>query len=71
MTYAGLKSFLYAGIGRTIRRVKAALEWIRKHYTLEENPPQRMPGFTTTTTSSRRWTRSARTTADADGKKTD
>lgn len=38
MTYAGLKSFLYAGVGKDDRRVQAALGWIRKHYTLEQNP---------------------------------
>ena len=38
MTYAGLKSFLYAGVGKDDPRVKAAVGWVRKHYTLEENP---------------------------------
>jgi Prenyltransferase and squalene oxidase repeat len=38
MTYAGLKSFLYAGVKKEDPRVKAALGWIRRHYTLEENP---------------------------------
>lgn len=38
MTYGGLKSFLYAGVGKDDPRVKAALGWIRRHYTLEENP---------------------------------
>ncbi|MEX0610697.1 MAG: prenyltransferase/squalene oxidase repeat-containing protein, partial [Pirellulales bacterium] len=38
MTYAGLKSMIYAGISRDDPRVKAAYEWIRRHYTLEENP---------------------------------
>jgi Squalene-hopene cyclase C-terminal domain len=38
MTYAGLKSFLYAGVGKNDDRVKGALNWIRKHYTLDENP---------------------------------
>jgi hypothetical protein len=38
MTYAGLKTFLYAGVGKEDQRVKSALNWIRKHYTLEENP---------------------------------
>jgi Squalene-hopene cyclase C-terminal domain len=40
MTYAGLKSFLYAGVGKDDPRVKAAVDWVRKHYTLEENPGQ-------------------------------
>jgi squalene-hopene/tetraprenyl-beta-curcumene cyclase len=38
MTYAGLKSFLYAGVGKDDPRVKGALNWIRRHYTLEQNP---------------------------------
>jgi Squalene-hopene cyclase C-terminal domain len=38
MTYAGLKSFLYAGIKKDDPRVQAALKWIRKHYTVDENP---------------------------------
>lgn len=38
MTYAGLKSFLYAGVSRDDPRVKAAIAWIRKHYTLDNNP---------------------------------
>jgi squalene-hopene/tetraprenyl-beta-curcumene cyclase len=38
MTYGGLKSFLYAGVSRDDPRVKAALAWIRAHYTLDENP---------------------------------
>lgn len=38
MTYAGLKSMLYAGVGPDDPRVKAATSWIRKHYTVAENP---------------------------------
>jgi squalene-hopene/tetraprenyl-beta-curcumene cyclase len=38
MTYGGLKSFLFAGVSRDDPRVKAALAWIRAHYTLDENP---------------------------------
>ena len=38
MTYAGLKSLLYAGLSRDDPRVKAALEWIRMHWTFEQNP---------------------------------
>jgi hypothetical protein len=37
MTYGGLKSFLYAGVGKDDPRVKGALGWIRTHYTLSEN----------------------------------
>lgn len=38
MTYAGLKSFLYAGLSKDDPRVKAAVDWIARHYTLDENP---------------------------------
>jgi squalene-hopene/tetraprenyl-beta-curcumene cyclase len=38
MTYAGLKSMIYAGVGPNDPRVKAALEWLHKHYTLASNP---------------------------------
>ncbi len=45
MTYAGLKSFLYAGVDRKDPRVKAAVGWIAKHYTLEENPGLKNAGL--------------------------
>lgn len=38
MTYAGLKSMIYAGLSRDDPRVKAALTYISQHYTLDENP---------------------------------
>ena len=38
MTYAGFKSMLYAGLTQDDPRVKAALSWIRKNYTVKENP---------------------------------
>ena len=38
MTYAGLKSMIHAGVEADDPRVKAAVEWIEQHYTLEENP---------------------------------
>ena len=38
MTYAGLKSMIYAGLDRNDPRVKAALTYITQHYTLDENP---------------------------------
>ena len=38
MTYAGLKSMVYAGLTSEDKRVKAAFNWIQKFYTLEENP---------------------------------
>lgn len=38
MTYAGLRSLIYAGVKPDDPRVKAASEWIKKHYTVTENP---------------------------------
>ncbi len=38
MTYAGIKSYIYAGLTRDDPRVQAAWEWIRKNYTVERNP---------------------------------
>ncbi|MHC5541868.1 prenyltransferase/squalene oxidase repeat-containing protein [Singulisphaera rosea] len=38
MTYAGLKSMIYAGLTKDDPRVKAAYEYITKNYGLEENP---------------------------------
>lgn len=45
MTYAGLKSFLYAGVGKDDPRVKAAIDWIKRHYTLTENPGMGQAGL--------------------------
>ena len=38
MTYAGLKSMIYAKVDKNDSRVKAAIEWAKKNYTLDENP---------------------------------
>lgn len=38
MTYAGVKSLIYAGVGKDDERVKAALAWLRKNYSVEANP---------------------------------
>ncbi len=38
MTYAGLKSMVYAGLTKDDPRVKAAIAWLGKHYTFAENP---------------------------------
>lgn len=40
MSYAGYKSLIYAGLTDSDPRVKAALEWIGKHYTVDDNPGQ-------------------------------
>jgi len=38
MTYAGLKSMIYAGVKPDDPRVQAALGWLKKHYDLDSNP---------------------------------
>lgn len=38
MTYAGLKSMLYAGVDREDYRVKAALDFLSKNYSVTSNP---------------------------------
>jgi squalene-hopene/tetraprenyl-beta-curcumene cyclase len=38
MTYAGLKSMIYAGVKADDPRVKAAVGWLKKHYRLDSNP---------------------------------
>jgi squalene-hopene/tetraprenyl-beta-curcumene cyclase len=44
MTYAGLKSMIYAGLTKDDPRVKAAVGWIQSHWTLDENPAMREAG---------------------------
>jgi squalene-hopene/tetraprenyl-beta-curcumene cyclase len=38
MTYALLLSFIYCGVDKDDARTKAAYNWIRQHYTLDDNP---------------------------------
>lgn len=38
ISYAGLLSFIYAGLTQDDPRVKAALQWLSQNYTLDENP---------------------------------
>ncbi|HRK31085.1 MAG TPA: terpene cyclase/mutase family protein [Tepidisphaeraceae bacterium] len=42
MTYAGLKSFIYAGLTKDDPRVRAAAEWIARNWTLDENPGMKL-----------------------------
>jgi squalene-hopene/tetraprenyl-beta-curcumene cyclase len=42
MTYAGFKSMLHADLDRKDPRIRRALDWISRHYTLDVNP--NMPG---------------------------
>jgi len=45
MTYAGFKSYIYADLDRDDPRVRYAYDWLRRTYTLEENPGIGMDGF--------------------------
>lgn len=38
ITYAGMLALIYANVGRDDTRVKSAMDWVVKHWTLEENP---------------------------------
>lgn len=38
MTYAGFKSYLYAELPKDDQRVQLAMDWIRRNYTVDENP---------------------------------
>lgn len=38
MTYAGFKTMIYANLARDDQRVRLAYDWIRRNYTVEENP---------------------------------
>jgi squalene-hopene/tetraprenyl-beta-curcumene cyclase len=38
VTYAGIKSMIYAHLAKDDPRVVAAVDWIRRHWTLDENP---------------------------------
>lgn len=45
MTYALLRCFLLAGVGKDDPRVQAAYRWLQKHYTLDENPEMGTQGL--------------------------
>ena len=45
MTYAGLKSFLYAGLSKDDIRVRSAKDWISRHYDLKTNPGMGLQGL--------------------------
>ena len=38
ITYAGMLALIYANVGQDDTRVKSAMDWAVKHWTLEENP---------------------------------
>ena len=45
ITYAGLLSFIYAELPKDDQRLTATLDWLKKNYTLEENPGMGRAGF--------------------------
>lgn len=45
MTYAGFKSLIHADLARDDERVVAAYDWIRRHYTMAENPAMGTDGL--------------------------
>jgi len=45
MTYAGLKSMIYAGLAPEDRRVQAAFQWITKHSSVDQNPGMDQQGL--------------------------
>ncbi len=45
MSYAGLLSFIYADVKKDDPRVTAAVEWLKKNYTLAENPGLEQQGY--------------------------
>jgi squalene-hopene/tetraprenyl-beta-curcumene cyclase len=45
MTYAGLKSMIYAEVDDQDPRVRGALKWIGRNYTFEEVPGAKMRGY--------------------------
>jgi squalene-hopene/tetraprenyl-beta-curcumene cyclase len=45
MSYAGLLSYIYADLDRDDPRVKAVLDWLKRNYTLEENPGMEQQGL--------------------------
>ncbi|PXA03379.1 cycloartenol synthase [Coraliomargarita sinensis] len=45
MSYAGLMSLLYAGVDKDDERVVAAVDWLKSHFNLEENPNMGLEGL--------------------------
>lgn len=38
MTFAGLKSLIFSSVDREDPKIQSAIEWVKKHYTVDENP---------------------------------
>ena len=45
MTYAGMKSMLYANLQKGDKRIEAAYNWIKNNFTFEENPNMKNQGL--------------------------
>jgi len=45
MSYAGLLSFIYAGLEKDDPRVESVLTWLKQNYTLDENPGMEQEGL--------------------------
>ncbi len=45
MTYAGLLSLIYADVDRNDPRIKSAIDWTTRHWTLDENPGMGSQGY--------------------------
>ena len=45
ISYAGMMSFAYARVGKNDDRVSAVIDWLRKNYTLDENPGMGQEGL--------------------------
>ena len=38
MTFAGIKSLIFSNVSKKDPRIQSAIEWVKKHYTVDENP---------------------------------
>ena len=45
MSYAGLLSYIYANLTRADPRVTAAVDWLKNHYSVDENPGMGIDGL--------------------------
>jgi squalene-hopene/tetraprenyl-beta-curcumene cyclase len=45
MSYAGLLSYIYANLSRTDPRVTGAVDWLKNHYSVDENPGMGIDGL--------------------------
>ena len=45
MSYAGLKSMIYAKVDKQDKRVKAVFNWVSKNYSVDQNPKMKEQGL--------------------------